>query len=90
MFRRLTDVPCATCRGTRAGMALLRARPLEALAANPLVTIALFYVAWWLFSRIVLARRLEFAGPRLSMPLKIVLVVVFFFANWAYVLWMGG
>jgi len=40
-FRRLTGVPCLTCGGTRAVLALLAGNLPAALQANPLVTAAL-------------------------------------------------
>jgi hypothetical protein len=39
-FHVLTGLPCPSCGATRAGLALLRGRPLEALAFNPLATLA--------------------------------------------------
>ncbi len=40
-FRRLTGVPCPTCGGTRAALALAHGDLAGALAANPLVTLGL-------------------------------------------------
>lgn len=41
VFRRVTGVPCLTCGGTRAVLALLAGNLPAALQANPLVTAAL-------------------------------------------------
>ena len=40
-FRRITGIPCLTCGGTRALLALLAGNLPAALQANPLVTAAL-------------------------------------------------
>jgi hypothetical protein len=45
LMRSLTGLPCPTCGGTRAMLALSRGSWLEALAANPLVTVGTFALA---------------------------------------------
>ncbi len=39
-FRHLTGLPCPTCGSTRAVLALLEGRPLEAVLWNPLAVLA--------------------------------------------------
>lgn len=47
VLRQLTGFPCPTCRGTRAGMALLQGNFYDALFYNPLVTLGLLLFASW-------------------------------------------
>ena len=47
LMRTVWRVPCPTCGGTRAVLAMSQGRPLDAMAINPLVTIStLALVAW--------------------------------------------
>ncbi|MFN7340452.1 MAG: DUF2752 domain-containing protein [Opitutia bacterium] len=55
-FRRLTDLPCLACGGTRSARSLLAADFLSALAFNPLFVLtlglAVLWSAWAVFDRI--------------------------------------
>jgi len=46
-FRRLTDLPCLACGGTRSARSLLAADFLSALAYNPLFVVALGLATLW-------------------------------------------
>lgn len=93
-LRRFTGLPCPTCGGTRALMALRRLDLTGALALNPLVTIAalgaLLYLA---HAAAVLAGRraplrLELATPgrRVAFAAALAGAVV---ANWTYLVLAG-
>ncbi len=41
-FRAFTGIPCPTCGTTRAAVALLEGRPLDAMAVNPLAAVSAF------------------------------------------------
>lgn len=46
-WQRLTGLPCPTCGGTRAALALMRGAPADAWHASPLVTAAALALAIW-------------------------------------------
>jgi len=46
-LRELTGLPCPTCGGTRAALALARLDPGAALRANPLVTAGALLLGLW-------------------------------------------
>lgn len=88
-FRALTGVPCPTCGGTRALLALVRLDAGAALAWNPLVTVAALVFA--LGGLVALARALggkgvpdpappRWAGGAAALALA---------ANWAFVILEG-
>lgn len=86
LFRRVTDLPCATCGGTRATLALMSGRILEAARLNPLVAsgwLAAPFAGAWL-----VVRRTR-ASPPLSPSLERRLWIaagVLLALNWAYLL----
>lgn len=83
-LRRYTGIPCPTCGGTRAFVALVTLHPLAAFAFNPLVTVGLVAVPIWAVRRSRRGLRLIDWHPSWqALTLLGVLVV----ANWAYVLW---
>jgi len=49
-LRDMTGVPCPTCGGTHAAMALANGRVMESFAANPLVAFGLIVFGIWLSS----------------------------------------
>jgi len=87
-FRVLTGVPCLSCGTTRAAVALLHGRPLEALAANPLAALAgAAFTLGGLAAPLWVAAR--FPVPDLGAPLATwvkVTIVVALLANWAWVI----
>jgi len=91
-FRLLTGVSCLTCGTTRAAVAFLDGRPLDALAANPLAAIAgAAFVVGGLAAPLWTAVSLPV--PDLGAPLpkwaKLAIALALL-ANWAWVIAMGS
>lgn len=86
LFRRVTDLPCATCGGTRATLALLTGRILEAVRLNPLVMLGWIAVpsggAWLMLRR---RRGAPPLAPSLERRLWIAAGILLAL-NWAYLL----
>jgi hypothetical protein len=79
-FRHFTGIPCITCGGTRAILALTRGDVQAALVWNPLVAIAAIAgLAWLIYAAIVTALR----APRLRVRLADRDRTVFRAAAWA-------
>ena len=87
-FRALTGVPCLTCGATRAAVAVLHGRPLEALLVNPLAVLAgLGFIAGGLVAP--LWALLDAPVPHLPTPTPRALrlaIAVALLADWAWVL----
>src|SRR5690606_1481945 len=85
-LRLFTGIPCPTCGSTRALMAILDGRPLDAFLFNPLMFVLGLATALILGVRLIWGKQLLL---QLSAPQKngawVVAVVVFFF-NWGYVI----
>jgi len=84
MFRRLTGVPCATCGGTRATMALARGELDVAWAFNPLVTVLLVTLPLLALWRATFGRRRSPLG-RKGQRVVIVVLLAALAINWVYV-----
>ena len=88
-FRSLTGIPCPTCGGTRALLALGRLDVFAALAWNPLVTLAtaLFFAG----GAIALVRALRGQGVPDPAPPRWAgaAAAAAFAANWAFVVVAG-
>lgn len=87
-MKRFTGVPCAGCRGTRAGLRLLAGDIPGAFSFNPLLATLLVLLPVGLALRIGSRRTLRFElgkGDKILIPIALVLL---FFANWAYVIYM--
>jgi hypothetical protein len=85
-FRAITGIPCATCGSTRAGLAIMEGRVLDALLLNPLIVSAGAIVASVLVFRLVTSRQVLLdVGPREKIVLW-TLAAVAFLANWAHVI----
>jgi len=85
VFRNLTGVPCPTCGSSRAVLAVVQGRPLEAIAFNPFVTAVGALAIAWLAVRVGLGRRIEIdLAPRHRTPAWIAIGTLLS-ANWVYV-----
>jgi hypothetical protein len=81
-FRHLTGIPCFTCGGTRAVLALTRGDLQAALVWNPLVAVgAIAAMAWLVYAAVVTALR----APRLRVRLAERDKVVFRAAAWTVI-----
>ncbi len=87
-LREGLKIPCPTCGGTLAAIRLAEGRPLEALAANPLITVAALAGALWCVHAVVATfaprwrRALELdRGAVLALRWG---VIVLLLANWYY------
>src|SRR5439155_751705 len=87
-FKRLTGLPCPACGSTRAMMAAAAGHPLDAIAWNPLCTLAVpaLAVAMAIRPRAGAIRGTSRAS-HWSGAGAIALLVG---ANWVYVLWRGN
>lgn len=90
LFRKVTDVPCPLCRGSRAADALAHADLLGALWWNPLATAILVGGALWFIVRFGFGRRLQLRPTRVGRRTLWAVAVALVLANWAYVIAMGG
>jgi len=86
MFRNATGVPCPACGSTRAVLAAADGRPLDAVAHNPLMTIAAVLAAAWLVMRVGFARQVEIDLPRWAGRGVWAALAVLVAANWIYVM----
>lgn len=91
-FKATTGIPCVTCGGTRALVALGRLDVLGAFAMNPLVALALVTLLPWGIADAVLALKgralvLEI-GPAVGRVLRWAIVPALA-ANWAYLIAVG-
>ncbi|MCK9996871.1 MAG: DUF2752 domain-containing protein [Candidatus Krumholzibacteria bacterium] len=87
-LRDMTGVPCPTCGGTHAAVALAHGRWADAFAANPLITAGLVLFGIWLLTGI-----LSTMAPGLRRDLVLtsmekrtarILAVLSFLAAWAW------
>ena len=86
VFRNLTGLPCPTCGSSRAALAVVQGRLLEAIVLNPLVTVAGALAIAWLAVRVGFGRRIEIdLTPRQRM-LAWVVIGALLGANWVYVI----
>ena len=53
-LRDMTGIPCPTCGGTHAAVALANGRLMDAFAANPLVAIGLVGFGFWLSGGLIM------------------------------------
>lgn len=88
-FRAITGVPCPTCGGTRALLALARLDAFAALAWNPLVTLAV--AVFFGGGLVALVRALRGLGVPDDAPLRWAGAAagLALAANWAFVVLTG-
>ena len=89
----LVGIPCVTCGGTRALVALVTGDAIEALAWNPLVALGgLAALGWLPLATLMLVGWLE--PPRIPTVLPVLgrrAIVAGFALNWGYLLlWFRG
>jgi hypothetical protein len=88
-FKRLTNLPCPTCGGTRGTMAMLDGDPIQGFLCNPLLFALLAAFAANLLLRLIFARsvRLEASGRERKALWLIFLALIGL--NWAYLIHRG-
>ena len=86
VFRNVTGVPCPTCGSSRAALAVVQGRPLEAIGFNPLVTVAGALAIAWLTVRVGFGRRIEIDLASRQRRLVWVVIGALLGANWVYVI----
>jgi hypothetical protein len=86
-FRRLTGIPCATCNGTHAAMALSRGEVMKALRLNPLVVTGGLLLGAWAAARLAGGRTIALTAGERGFALGCAALAVA--ANWAYVIVRG-
>lgn len=88
-FKRVTSLPCPTCGGTRAGMALLSGDFLQALLFNPLLILAGVLIAVLLVMRLLFACWPTVTVTRRGWLIITAISLVLVGANWAYLIVYG-
>ncbi len=88
-LRRITDLPCPLCRGSRAAEALAQGDLPGAVFWNPLATTLLIGTGAWFIVRFGFARRLEPRLTRTGRRASWATAVAVVLANWACVIAMG-
>ncbi|MBK8229481.1 MAG: DUF2752 domain-containing protein [Candidatus Eisenbacteria bacterium] len=92
MFRSAVGIPCPSCGGYRAALALAQADPVAAFLWNPLISVGLvtfsavgFVAPLWL-ARGRATPDLRAGLPGWTLPVLLLLVLL----NWLYLLRTGG
>ena len=89
VFRAITHVPCPTCGGTRATIALASGDLALAVRYNPLISAAWLLLPGALLGALVFRARSRSIAPgakRWAVRSAVVLLVVAGLANWVYVI----
>lgn len=89
-FKTILGIPCVGCGGTRAMMALVAGRPLEAVRFNPAVTMGVFASALWAVAGVLNFRhgRSPLSVPEQNRRIKRVALIVLavLTLNWVYLI----
>lgn len=90
LIKRLTGYACPTCGFTRGALSLLHGHIIRAWLYNPLLfsVLGLFFAATAV--RIFFARGIKINLTKQERIFAWILVIVLFFANWAYVIFYVG
>jgi hypothetical protein len=83
LTRRVFDLPCPLCGGTRAAMRLFSGDPVGAFWINPLASLAIPAFAVWTILWLGFGRRLETTLKPAQVTAMILLTLAI---NWAYLL----
>ncbi len=86
VFRNVTGLPCPTCGSSRAALAVVQGRPLEAIVFNPFVTVAGALAIAWLTVRVGFGRRIGIDLSTRQRRLVWVVIGALLGANWVYVI----
>jgi hypothetical protein len=86
LVKRLTGYPCPTCGSTRSALSLLHGHIIRAWLYNPLLfsVLSLFVVV--IAVRVLFARSIKINLTKQERIFAWILMIVLFFANWAYVI----
>lgn len=87
LFRRITGLPCPTCGSTRAALAALDGRPLDAISLNPLLPLAFALLGAWIVLRVGFGRDVVLRLGRTGRIALWTIVALLVLADWAYVIW---
>jgi hypothetical protein len=89
-FKTVLSIPCVGCGGTRAMMALVSGRPLEAVRFNPAVIMGVFASALWAVAGVFKYRRgrAALSVPEQNRRIKRVALIVLavLILNWVYLI----
>lgn len=86
LIKRLTGFACPTCGFTRGALSLLHGHIIQAWLYNPLLYtfLAIFFGVTAI--RIIFARSIRISLTRIERLFAWIIVIVFFCANWVYVI----
>ncbi len=86
VFRNVTGLACPTCGSSRAALAVVQGRPVEAIVFNPFVTAAGALAIAWLAVRVGFGRRIEIDLSPRQFRLVWVVIAALLGANWVYLI----
>lgn len=89
LFKRVTEVPCATCGGTRMAAAALQGDLPGAIRFNPFLFVALVWLTGWIALRLGFGRRVVVDAPVWARVGAWAFVVGAFVGNWAMLILRG-
>ena len=90
LIKRLTGYPCPTCGSTRGVMSLLHGHIIRAWLYNPLLFSVLGLFVALTAVRVFFARGIKVNLTKKERIFIWILIIVLFFANWAYVIYFVG
>jgi len=90
LIKRLTGYPCPTCGFTRGALSLLHGHIVRAWLYNPLLFLVLGLFVAVTAIRVFFARGIKVSLTKNERLFAWLLVILLFFANWAYVIFYVG